>query len=99
MNIIDFDRRATHRVVADPTVLDLANDVDAEAQEAIALVANAHFLALGTGNAELVRVLGRIGSKVTHIRVLTHEGLDLYAESIKVDPVLAVQFGTPNAVA
>lgn len=97
---VTFDRRATHRIVSDPSVLDIANDVDADAQEAITLLHNAHWLALGTGNAALVRVLQRVGSKVTHIRHLTHEGLDLYANSVIVDPYVASRFApTPDAAA
>lgn len=96
--VIQFDRRATHRVVSDPTVLDIANDVDADAQEAHALLLNAGFLALGTGNEPLIRILQRVDSKVTHIRVLVHEGLDLYHASHRVDPELAVLHGgTPDA--
>jgi hypothetical protein len=92
-----YDKRATHRIVSDPSVLDIANDIDADAQEAISLAHNAHFMALGTGNDALVRVIQRLGSKVTHIRVLTHAGLDLYAESVAVDPYLALSLVPDDA--
>lgn len=92
MTLIAFDRRATHRIVSDPSVLDIANDVDADAQEAVTLIQNAHFMALGTGNEQLVRVIGRLGSKVVHIRTLVHQGLDLYAESVAVDPYKVIDF-------
>jgi hypothetical protein len=95
--VIDFDRRAVHRIVSDPSVLDIANDIDADAQEAISLAHNAHFMALGTGNDALVRVIQRLGSKVTHIRVLTHTGLDLYAESVAVDPYRALSLVPDDA--
>jgi hypothetical protein len=54
-------------------------------------------MALGTGNDALVRVIQRLGSKVTHIRVLTHEGLDLYAESVAVDPYRALSLVPDDA--
>jgi len=89
MTVLAYDRRATHRIVSDPSVMDLANDADADAQEAISHLGNAHWLALGTGNEQLVRELVVIGSRLHHIRQLIHTGLDLYAESAVVDPYKA----------
>ena len=66
--MIAFDKRARHRVVSEPSTLDIANDADAEAQDAIAHIARAHFIALGTGNQQLVRELTVAGSKVRRKR-------------------------------
>lgn len=93
MNVIAFDRRARHRVVSDPSALDVANDVDADAQEAIVHLARAHFLALGAGDAQLVRELNTAGRRLVHLRRRLHEGLDLLNASVEVDPYLAVQYG------
>ena len=87
-----YDRRATHRVISDVSAFDRIMDVDALAQEAIALVHNDHFQALGTGNEALVRVLQVIGGKVVHIRRIAQEGTALLEESVPVDPYLAVQY-------
>ena len=97
---IQFDRRATHRVISDVSAFDRILDVDALAQEAIVLAHNAHFQALGTGNDALVKTIRRIGSKVTHIRRIAQEGTALLAESMTVDPYLAVQYAhTPDEAA
>lgn len=81
-----WDHRAQHRIFSEPVALDLINDVDALAQEAIAFCHNAHFQALGTGNASLVRTIQLIGGKVTHIRRLAHEAAALAEQSAPVEP-------------
>ena len=90
--VIDFDRRATHRVISDVTTFDRIMDVDALAQESIALLHNAYFKALGTGDETLLRTIRLIGGKVTHIRHIAQEGAALVAESMTVDPYLAAQY-------
>ncbi len=77
-NVIAFDKRARHRVVSEPSSLDLANDADAQAR--------AHFLALATGNQQLVRELTVAGARVVDVRRLIHTGLDLLHESLEIDP-------------
>ena len=84
--MISFDKRAKHRIVSEPSTLDIANDADAEAQDAIAHIARAHFMALATGNPQLVRELTVAGSRVVDIRRLIHTGLDLLHESLEIDP-------------
>ena len=88
--VIDFarhyDKRARHRLVSEPSTLDIANDADAQAQAAIAHISRAHFMALGTGNAELVQELVGAGNKVVDIRRRIHQGIDLLTESLEVDP-------------
>ena len=91
MTLIDFDRRATHRVVSDPTVLDIANDADAHVQEGIEYVTRAHWLALAAGDAGLVDAINRVGARLHDLQALIHRGLDLYAESIAVDPYRAAE--------
>lgn len=83
---VPYDRRAIHRVVSDPSVLDIANDCDADAQEAIAHLWNANYLALGTGNGTLVDEINAAGKKLQDIRERIHFGLDLLRESARVDP-------------
>lgn len=94
INFDRYDRRATHRLVSEPSTLDRINDVDALAQEAVALLYNAHFQALGTGNDNLVRTLARVGGKVVHIRRIAQEGAALLTESVAVDPY---RFWPPDA--
>ena len=88
--VYEFDRRATHRVISDVSAFDRILDVDALSQEAVNLLANAHFQALGTGNDVLVRTIQRIGGKVVHIRRIAQEGADLLEHSAPVDPYRAV---------
>lgn len=89
-SVVSFDRRATHRVISEPVVLDLANDVDALAQEAIAYLEPAHLLALGTGDRDLVRALAVAHGKVKNIREVVHAGVALLDQSYIVDPYRAV---------
>ena len=88
---VNYDRRATHRVISDVSAFNRILDVDALSQEAIGLCHNAHFQALGTGNDSLVRTIQRIGGKVVHIRRIAQEGAQLLEQSVTVDPYLAVQ--------
>ena len=99
MTLIQFDRRARHRVVSDPSALDMIMDVDALTQEAIALCHNAHFQALGTGNETLVRTISRIGGKLVAIRRIAQEGAALVEQSMTVDPYLAAQYAQPRDAA
>lgn len=115
--VIPFDRRATHRVISDVSAFDRILDVDALAQdgigaannvrflhnEVIVLARAAHFRALGTGDSELVRLIGQIhdsaqtqvktikklGGSIVHIRRIAQEGAALVTESMTVDPYLA----------
>ena len=51
MTLIQFDRRATHRIFSEPVALDTINDVTALSDEAIKYLEAIHWLALGTGDA------------------------------------------------
>ena len=91
-NVIQFDRRATHRVISDVSAFDRILDVEADAMEAMTLLANAHFQALGKGDEVLVRTIQRVGGKVVHILRTAQEGAALLEDSVTVDPYLAIQY-------
>jgi len=95
--VIQFDRRAIHRVISEPVALDMCNDIDALAQEALAYIEPAHMLALAHGDRDLVRALTIAHGKVKGIREITHEGAALLEESARVDPYRAIEFGGPDA--
>ena len=98
-----YDRRARHAVISEVSALDIANDVDAELQRAedqhalgITYLEPGHLLALGYGDRELVRAFtvahGAVVAAheaVQRARERVHDGLDLLAESVAVDPYLA----------
>ena len=92
MNVIHgrFDKRATHRIFSEPVALDLVNDVDALAQEGIKYLEAAHWIALGTGDAQLVRGIVVAHGRLTAIREITHRCAGLIEESVRVDPYVAV---------
>lgn len=122
-----FDRRATHRIFSEPVALDLINDVTAEGEDAVMACRNArfatnevidlsmraHLLALGTGDEELVRLIGRIhdgsltqartlgliGGKVTHVLSLARQAAALAQDSEAVDPYLALGISGPEGAA
>lgn len=85
-----YDRRARHLIVSEPVCLDLANDIDALAQEGMYVLANAHFRALGSGDSTLVDLLVRAGERFQQIRERAHEGAGLVAISAHIDPYLAL---------
>ena len=93
MNVIHgrFDKRATHRIFSEPVALDLVNDVDALAQEGIKYLEAAHWLALGTGDAQLVRGIVVAHGRLTAIREITHRCAGLIEDSIRIDPYVAVE--------
>lgn len=84
--VIAFDRRATHRIVSDPSVLDHANDVDALIQRAITYLEPAGILALGYNDPPLYNGIRWAHDALQDARAVIHEGLDLYAGSIAIDP-------------
>ena len=93
MNVIHgrFDKRATHRIFSEPVALDLVNDVDALAQEGIKYLEAAHWLALGTGDTQLVRGIVVAHGRLTAIREITHRCAGLIEDSIRIDPYVAVE--------
>jgi len=97
MTLVHFDRRATHRIVSEPVCLDIINDVDALAQEAIAYLEPAHLLALRSGDAALVRGITVAHAKVKAIHAMAGETAALLTDSAQVEPYLAVKFGSPDA--
>ena len=99
MTLIHFDKRATHRIFSEPVAIDMVMDVDALAQEAIAYLEPAHLLALGTGDAHLVRGIAVAHERVTHIREIAHRCAGLIEESTVIDPYLAVSCASPDAAA
>ena len=101
MNVIHgrFDKRATHRIFSEPVALDAINDVDALAQEGLKYLEAAHWLALGTGDAQLVRGITVAHDRFTAIRHIAHHAAALVEESIRVDPYGAVQYAGLEAAA
>jgi len=97
MTLVQFDRRATHRIFSEPVAIDMVMDVDALAQEAIAYLEPSHLLALGSGDAALVHGIAVAHERVSRIREITHRCAELIEDSARVDPYLAVQFGSPDA--
>ena len=93
MNVIEgrFDRRATHRIFSEPVAIDLVMDLGALAQEGIAFLEAAHWIALGTGDAHLVRGINLAHARLAGIREITQRAAGLIEESIPVDPYRAVE--------
>ena len=93
MNVIEgrFDRRATHRIFSEPVALDVVNDVDALAQEAERYLEAIHWIALGTGDRDLVNGIAATHVRVHGIRDLAHNAAGLIGESIVIDPYRAVE--------
>jgi hypothetical protein len=87
-----YDRRARHAVISEVSALDLANDVDALAATAITYLEPSHLLALGHNDAELVHGIAVAYAALKDLRTRVHDGLDLLAESVVVDPYLAVEY-------
>ena len=94
MNVIHgrFDKRARHRIFSEPVALDVVNNVDALTQERIKYLEAAHWLALGTGDAALVRGIVVAHARLTAIREIAHRAAGLIEESIPVEPYGAVQY-------
>ena len=86
-----FDKRATHRIFSEPVALDLVNDMTALANEAIKYLEASHWLALGTGDAQLVRGLTVAHGRLMQMRELTHSATSMIADSIVVDPYRAAE--------
>ena len=80
---IQYDRRAVHRIISDPSALDRINDTDALAQEGIAL---AHNALATTDVATKDRLIRSMGGKFIYIRRIAQEGAALLSESQIVDP-------------
>lgn len=97
MTLIRFDARATHRIFSEPVAINAVMDVDALAQEAIAYLEAAHLLALGIGDADLVKAIVVAHLKVIGIREIAHRCAGLIEESTRIDPYKAVQFGSLDA--
>jgi hypothetical protein len=113
VNVIEgrFDKRATHRIFSEPVALDLVNDLTAltdEAgksdNEALRYLEACHMLALGTGDADLVRGLviahARVSSTLARLqgmRELTRIAAGLVEQSIRVNPFVAVEYAALEA--
>ena len=94
MNVIHgrFDKRATHRIFSEPVALDITMDVDALAQEGIKYLEAAHWIALGTADAALVRGIAVAHARFTAIRELTSRAAALIEESLVIEPYAAAQY-------
>ena len=93
MNVIRgrFDRRATHRIFSEPVALDLVNDLTALTDEAIKNLEAVHWIALGTGDAHLVRGITVAHGRLTDIRALSHQAAGLIDQSVRIEPYLAAK--------
>jgi hypothetical protein len=90
-NLIHFDRRATHRIFSEPVALDVINDVTALAAEAVKYLEAIHWIALGTGDAHLVRGIAAVHSRVLGIRDRANEAAGLVELSLVIDPYRAME--------
>jgi len=97
MNVIRFDRRATHRIFSEPIALDLVNDLDALLQESAHFLEAIHWVALGTGDEQLVRGIAAVHSRLLKMRGLSHEAAGLIQHSFPIDPYAAVQCAAVEA--
>ena len=94
MNVIEgrFDRRAIHRVIADPPALDILNDATALTQRAIAHLEAANWIALGYADADLLKGINVAHECLTEIRALSRSAAGLLEQSVPVEPYLAVEY-------
>ena len=99
MNVIHgrFDKPATHRIFSEPVALDLVNDLTALSAEGIKYLEAVHWLALGTGDEQLVRGIVVAHGRLVAIRELTHRAAALVEDSVKVEPYTAVQYAALEA--
>ncbi len=99
MTLIAFDRRATHRIFSEPVALDTINDVTALCDEAIHFLEAIHWIALGTGDAHLVRGIAAVHARVIGIRDRANLAAGLVEDSIRIEPFLAVQYAALEVAA
>ena len=92
VNVIAFDRRATHRIFSEPVALDVINDVSALSGEAITFLEKLHWIALGTGDAHLVRGIAAVHARVLGIRDRANAAAGLVEDSLRIEPYLAAQY-------
>ena len=90
-NVIHFDRRATHRIFSEPVALDVINDVTALADESVKYLEAIHWIALGTGDAHLVRGIAAVHARVLGIRDRANAAAGLVEESLVIDPYRALE--------
>ena len=90
-NVIHFDKRATHRIFSEPVALDVINDVTALADESVRFLEAIHWIALGTGDAHLVRGIAAVHARVIGIRDRANFAAGLVEESLVVDPYRALE--------
>lgn len=91
MNVIAFDRRATHRIFSEPVALDVINDVTALADESVKYLEALHWIALGTGDAHLVNGIAAVHARVIGIRERANTAAGLVEESYVIDPYRALE--------
>lgn len=99
MNVIAFDRRATHRIFSEPVALDVVNDVTALSDEAIHFLEAIHWIALGTGDAHLVKGIAAVHARVIGIRDRANVAAGLVEDSIRIEPYRAVTYAALEVAA
>ena len=86
-----FDRRATHKVFSEPVALDVVNDATALTQRALKYLEASHWIALGYGDAELVKGITVAFECLQELRALSRSAAGLIEQSVPIDPYLAVE--------
>jgi hypothetical protein len=98
-NLIQFDKRATHRIFSEPVALDVVNDVQALSDEAIRYLEKLHWIALGTGDEHLVKGIAAVHHRVMGIRDRANVAAGLVEDSIVVNPYVAVEYAALEVAA
>ena len=94
-----FDKRATHRIFSEPVALDVINDVTALSDEALRFLEAIHWIALGTGDAHLVKGIAAVHRRVMGIRDRANAAAGLVEESLRIEPYLAAQYAALEVAA
>ena len=99
MNVIEgrFDRRAVHRIISDPVALDVVNDATALSQRAIAHLEAANWIALGYGDADLLKGINVAHECLQELRALSRSAAGLLEQSVPIEPYAAVQCAAMEA--
>jgi hypothetical protein len=93
VNVIEgrFDRRATHRIISEPVAVGMTLDTLAFADEGMALLAAANWLALSAGDKALVKGINRAHSCFAGIREIARQGAALIENSPAIEPYRAME--------
>ena len=92
MNVIEgrFDRRAKHRIFSEPVAIEGVMDLTARAMRGVDVMEALHWIALGTGDADLVKGIGMAHAEFAAMRDELRRYAGLIEDSVPVDPYTAV---------